>query len=75
MARVTINSINKALSATGLDCEIVKGYGYFYFCGPAMDQVREEHGVYGVFRLSDLTIEQWVSIASEKISSNSSEAK
>lgn len=65
MARVTINAINKALEEAGLDCQINKGDGYFYFTGSSVDLAMEQ-GVYGVYRLGDLSIEQWVEQAKEK---------
>lgn len=63
----TIKNINAALKAAGIDAEIVRGKGYFYFTGPAMDLAKEQ-GVYGVARLGDLPIERWVEEAKAKIS-------
>lgn len=64
--RTTITAINKALAAAGIDAELVKGRGYFYFVGSDMDYA-EEQGVYGVFRLSDLSVTQWVEEARSKL--------
>lgn len=79
--RVTIKSINAALAAAGIKAEIVRDQGYFYFTGDAVDKALEQgvsgvygvpgvyavYGVYDVARLSDLTIEQWVELAKEKV--------
>lgn len=65
--RVTIKSINMALADAGIDCEIVKGRGYFYFTGNAVDLAREQ-GVYGITRLNGYSIEQWVAVARERCS-------
>jgi len=64
--RTTLAAVNKALAAAGIDAELVKGRGYFYFAGSAVDYA-EEQGVYGVFRLSDLSVSQWVEEARSKL--------
>lgn len=64
--RTTLAAVNKALAAAGIDAELVKGRGYFYFVGSDMDYA-EEQGVYGVFRLSDLSVTQWVEEARQRI--------
>ncbi|AFB83329.1 hypothetical protein PSV3_00171 [Septimatrevirus PSV32] len=64
--RTTLAAVNKALAAAGIDAELVKGRGYFYFVGSDMDYA-EEQGVYGVFRLSDLSVTQWVEEARSKL--------
>lgn len=64
--RTTLAAVNKALTAAGIDAELVKGRGYFYFVGSDMDYA-EEQGVYGVFRLSDLSVTQWVEEARSKL--------
>lgn len=66
MARTTINQVNKALKAAGIDAELLRGEGYFYFSGKAMDVVQEQ-GVYGVYRLNELSVERWVAEAQGKI--------
>lgn len=65
MKRITLAQVNKALKDASFDCELVKGRGYFYFQGPAVDLAGEQ-GVYGVYRLSDLSIEQWIQEAKER---------
>lgn len=66
MAKATsIAAVNKALVAAGIDAELVKGRGYFYFSGPAVDCAKEQ-GVYGVYRLSELTVSQWVEEARQR---------
>ena len=64
--RTTLAAVNKALAAAGIDAELVKGRGYFYFVGSDMDYAKEQ-GVYGVFRLSDLSVTQWVEEARSKL--------
>ena len=64
--RTTLAAVNKALAAAGIDAELVKGRGYFYFVGSDMDYA-EEQGVYGVFRLSDLSVTQCVEEARSKL--------
>jgi len=66
MKRTTLAQVNKALKTDGIDCQLVKGQGYFYFEGPAVDTAFEQ-GVYGVFRLSDFSVDQWVEEAKERI--------
>lgn len=64
--RTTLAAVNKALAAAGIDAELVKGRGYFYFVGSVVDYA-EEQGVCGVFRLSDLSVAQWVEEARQRI--------
>lgn len=57
--RATINKVNEALRKAGFqDLRIEKGNGYFYFYGRDTDKWFET-GVY-VFRLNQMTIEEWV---------------
>lgn len=63
---VTIKQVNKALKVAGFNnAELVKGKGYFYFAGEDTDFF-EAAGVYGVYRLSALTVEQWVEIFTDR---------
>jgi len=64
--RTTLAAVNKALAAAGIDAELVKGDGYFYFVGQDVELAREQ-GVYGVFRLNDLSLEQWVEEARQRM--------
>lgn len=54
----TIASVNRALKKAGIDAELVKGKGYFWFDGD------EASGFYSnsvsVFRVNQLTDDQWV---------------
>lgn len=65
MQRVTINEIDRALAAAGIDARIARGRGYFYFYGDAISNVFEQ-GVYGVAHLNDLSVAEWVALAREK---------
>ena len=66
MGRVTINRINQALLDADIQAEICRGEGYFYFMGSAMDYTQEQ-GVYGVWNLGELTVEEWVEEARKKM--------
>lgn len=63
--KVTLKAVNQAIKNAGLDCELVKGAGYFYVQGPDADCAQEQ-GIYGVRLLSDLSIERWVEEAKER---------
>lgn len=64
--RVTLSAVNKALAHAGIKAELVRGEGYFYFVGDDVD-LSEEQGVYGVYRLSELSVERWVQEAKDKM--------
>lgn len=56
-ARVTLNRVNAELKKLGIDAELVRGDGYFYFWG---DDVRDmSHSVY-TCQLGLWTLQQWV---------------
>lgn len=58
MPRLTIAAINQAIANKGGKEILVKGNGYFYFSdGDAPDW--QSSAVY-VYRLNDLTLEQWI---------------
>ena len=59
MARLTINNVNKALAAAGIEAELVKGNGYFWFS--CLEALLWTTSCVYVSRLSDLpTVEAWV---------------
>lgn len=62
--RRTINTVNKALVTAGLAMTLVKGEGYFYFVGAGVKDDAE--GVY-VYKLSDLSVEEWVSEGKDRM--------
>ena len=64
--RVTLSAVNKALAQEGIKAELVRGEGYFYFVGDDVD-LSEEQGVYGVYRLSELSVERWLQEAKDKM--------
>ncbi len=66
-SRVTINRINSRIEYLGY--EIVRGQGYFYFFPFSPDAIQiPEQGVYGgVNRLSEMTVEQWHNILTDRI--------
>lgn len=55
---LTLKKVNKALEDKGIEDRLFKGKDYFYFWGPQACQFHET-SVY-VFRLSELTIEEWL---------------
>lgn len=57
MPRVTLNAINKALAAAGHEERLVKGNGYFYFDGPALQWY--DHSVMTSW-LGTMTTAEWV---------------
>ena len=58
--RLTLNSITKAVRALGYrKVELVRGRGYFYWSGGIANRFSEQ-GVYGIFRLSGMTLKAWV---------------
>lgn len=63
---LTLKKINAELAKQGIPAELVKGDGYFYFCGEAVALAKEQ-GVYGVYRLNDLSLEQWIQEARERM--------
>ena len=58
MTTLTLKSVNKALAAEGLNLELHKGAGYFYFTGP--DSERAECASVFTYRLNDQPLETWV---------------
>lgn len=60
MARLTIKSVNAAIVAKGIKAEIVKGNGYFWFCGDDV-QFATSTSVDAVCAINHLTLEQWMS--------------
>lgn len=67
--RVTINNINKALVEAGLQCEIVKGDGYFWFDGPAVEQCHSTS--VATCHLTAYSVDQWVAEAANLASESS----
>lgn len=57
--KATKKTIDAALKENGLDAEIFKGNGYFYFVGKSVN-LASEQGVYGVTRFADLSVDRWV---------------
>jgi hypothetical protein len=58
--RVTLNKINAAIKAAGGKEELAKGEGYYYFMDGDAAAWPFETGVYGPYRLGDISVEQWV---------------
>lgn len=64
---LTIKKVNAELVRLGIRAELVRGGGYFYFIGEDVELAKEQ-GVYGgVSRLNDLTLDQWVEEARQRM--------
>ena len=63
---LTLKKVNAELTRADIRAELVKGDGYFYFSGQDVE-LAQEQGVYGVFRLNDLSLEQWVEEARQRM--------
>lgn len=67
--RVTISKINEALKAEGIDAEIVRAEGYFYFEGPAVERAFTTSVMTN--RLGGMTISEWVAEAQAMVMQSS----
>jgi len=56
--RVTVANVNAALRAAGIDAELLKGRGYFYFGGPAVELCYTTS--VPTMHLRSLSVEQWL---------------
>jgi hypothetical protein len=63
--KLTLDKVNKELKKQGYDTKLVKGEGYFYFVGKEAWDFKCQ-SVY-VFRLNDLSLEQWVKEYEERL--------
>ena len=70
---VTIKQVNKALKEKGIDAELFKGPGYFYFDGPSINLAKSSSVM--VPRLNDLPLEQWVEEARLLVNASVVEAR
>jgi len=59
-------NIDNAIKKLGIEAEIFKGNGYFYFVGKSMDFAKQQ-GIYGVYRFSDLSLDRWVEECKELV--------
>lgn len=57
--------VTAALKKAGYKVELVRGDGYWYFLGDDAECLAEQ-GVYGTYRIGELTIDQWVAIFKER---------
>lgn len=60
---LTMRAVNKEFTKLG-DIELVKVPGYFIYCGDDADSSKP--GTY-VFRLNELTLDQWIAEATERL--------
>lgn len=65
---ITLRAVNRAIRAAGYDAELVRGRGYFYFIGPAVE--RATHTGVVVFRLNQLDAAGWVRALREDVLSS-----
>lgn len=63
MKRATVRGVNKAMKQAGIDGELVRCHGYFYFVGDGISCM--SGGVY-VPRVTDLSIDEWMSEANAR---------
>jgi hypothetical protein len=61
MAKLQLKTVNKELKAQGLDCQLFKGEGYYYFSGPDVE-FASGTAVY-VNRLNEMALFQWINQA------------
>lgn len=55
----TASQVTRALEKAGFKAELVRGDGYWYFFGDDAESLTEQ-GVYGVYRIGELSVERWV---------------
>jgi len=67
---LTLKAVNAEITKRGLNLELFKGQGYFYFSGDACN-LRQSTSVM-VNSLNQLTLEQWVEEAVEMAKPSSS---
>lgn len=53
-----IKQFNKQIADKGIAAELVKGDGYFYFVGEAIDETKVDSSVM-VYAFRHLTLDQW----------------
>jgi hypothetical protein len=58
-----IKTVNKAITAEGMNLELVAGDGYFYFVGPGTENLSTASVM--VYRLNELSLDQWMTEARE----------
>lgn len=63
--KLTIATVNKALKEAGINGELLKGNGYFYFWGPDFDRCTTTSVM--VPQLNCLSLESWLHDAREFI--------
>lgn len=56
---LTLKQINDAIRDRGISAVLMKGNGYFYFSGPAVE-LAPSTSVW-TYLLNDLTLDQWLS--------------
>lgn len=62
-----LKTVNNEITKRGIDAKLVKGNGYYYFIGPAVDGAFSTSVC--VYRLNQLPLEQWLFILDEIIKS------
>lgn len=70
MARLTLKSVNAAIKAKGINAELVKGDGYFWFDGVDVEFAYSPSVM--VFQLNHLTLEQWMEELDAKVQDHKS---
>jgi hypothetical protein len=57
-SRLTLSQVNREIRRRGIDAELHKGDGYYYFTGADVGHAFETSVM--VYRLNDLSLEQWM---------------
>ena len=60
MTRLTLKAVNKAIAAKGIKAELVKGEGYFYFIGDAVETGHADSTSVWAFSLNQLNLDAWL---------------
>lgn len=55
---LTLNQVNQAIAAKGIKAELVKGKGYFYFVGDAVDHCSGTSVMHN--SLNELSLDEWL---------------
>lgn len=58
-ARLRKRDVNRKIRQRGIDAELVRGQGYYYFVGPDVEGASSTSVM--VFALNHLSLEQWMS--------------
>lgn len=76
MKKTILRKVNLNLRHLFGDLELVKGNGYFYFAGSAVELSSIEAGVYGCGpQLNALSLKEWIAEAQRRVDSHNERAE